>query len=94
MKKLLPYLKNKYILSSAFVLLYILIMHDTDIVTLIKRKEKVEALELEITRKKAGIVELKNSIAELEDLRSLEKYAREKHFFKKENEELFIFSFE
>tara|TARA_R110002050_G_scaffold287863_1_gene439337 strand:+ start:233 stop:442 length:210 start_codon:yes stop_codon:yes gene_type:complete len=69
-------------------------MHDTDIVTLIKRKEKVEALELEITRKKAGIVELKNSIAELEDLRSLEKYAREKHFFKKENEELFIFSFE
>jgi cell division protein FtsB len=93
-KKILPYIRNKYILSSAFVLFYILILHDTDIVTLIKRKEKVTALENEIARKKEGIKELKNSVAELEDLRSLEKYAREKHFFKKDGEELFIFSFE
>ena len=94
MKKILPYLKNKYILSSVFVVFYILILHDTDIVTLIKRKEKVAALESEIQRKRSEIIELKHAISELENLRSLEKYAREKHFFKKEGEELFIFSFE
>jgi hypothetical protein len=51
-------------------------------------------LEEEIDRKKQGIEDLKISINQLEDLRSLEKYARENHYFKKEDEDLFIFSFE
>jgi predicted RNase H-like nuclease (RuvC/YqgF family) len=59
-----------------------------------RRNERVQALELEIERKKEGIEELKNSIEQLQDIRSLEKYARENHFFKKEDEDLFIFSFE
>lgn len=76
------------------MLLYILILHETDIVTLIKRNERVSLLEEEIYRKKQGIEELKISINQLEDLRSLEKYARENHYFKKEDEDLFILSFE
>jgi len=76
------------------VLLYILILHETDIVTLIKRNERVSLLEEEIDRKKQGIEDLKISINQLEDLRSLEKYARENHYFKKEDEDLFILSFE
>ena len=76
------------------MLLYILILHETDIVTLIKRNERVSLLEEEIDRKKQGIEELKISINQLEDLRSLEKYARENHYFKKEDEDLFILSFE
>jgi cell division protein FtsB len=76
------------------VLLYILILHETDIVTLINRNERVSVLEKEIERKKQGIEELKVSIDQLEDLRSLEKYARENHYFKKKDEDLFIFSFE
>jgi cell division protein FtsB len=62
--------------------------------TLIKRNERVQTLESEIERKKTGIEELKASINQLQDIRSLEKYARENHFFKKEDEDLFIFSFE
>jgi len=93
-KKFLNIIRNKYILSSAFVLLYILILHETDIVTLIKRNERVSLLEEEIDRKKQGVEDLKISINQLEDLRSLEKYARENHYFKKEDEDLFILSFE
>jgi cell division protein FtsB len=93
-KRFLTIIRNKYILSSAFVLLYILILHETDIVTLINRNERVSILEEEIERKKQGIEELKISIDQLEDLRSLEKYARENHYFKKKDEDLFIFSFE
>lgn len=76
------------------MLLYILILHETDIVTLIKRNERVSLLEEEIDRKKQGVEDLKTSINQLEDLRSLEKYARENHYFKKEDEDLFILSFE
>lgn len=90
----MPYLRNKYIISSAFVVLYILILHETDVLTLVKRNEKVNNLEMEIVRKKIGIKELKDNINEIEDLRLLEKYAREKHFFKRDKEDLFIFSFE
>jgi len=93
-KKYLNIVKNKYILSAAFVLLYILILHETDIATLMNRNKRVEELEREIERKKSGIGILKNSIEELDDIRSLEKYARENHYFKKEDEDLFIFSFE
>lgn len=76
------------------MLLYILILHETDIVTLINRNERVSVLEEEIERKKQGIETLKIAIDQLEDVRSLEKYARENHYFKKEDEDLFIFSFE
>lgn len=76
------------------MLLYILILHDTDIYTVIKRKNKVANLEIEIDRKKLEIEELKVNLASLEDVRSLEKYAREHHFFKKDDEDIFIFSFE
>lgn len=76
------------------MLLYILILHETDIVTLIKRKERITILEDEIERKKEGIETLKTSIQELADIRSLEKYAREEYYFKKKDEDLFIFSFE
>ncbi|MDC3351641.1 septum formation initiator family protein [Crocinitomicaceae bacterium] len=94
MKQVLVFVRNKYIFSSLLVLLYILILHESDVFTLIKRNERVQSLESEIERKKTGIEELKASINQLQDIRSLEKYARENHFFKKEDEDLFIFSFE
>lgn len=91
---MLSTIRNKYIISTAFVVLYILILHESDIVTLVKRNDRIAELEQEIERKKKGIEELKTSIDELEDLRSLEKYAREEHLFKKANEDIYIFSFE
>lgn len=81
-------------MSSVFVVFYILILHETDVATLIRRNQRVAELEKEIERKKVGVENLKISLGELEDLRSLEKFAREEHFFKKKDEDLFIFSFE
>lgn len=94
LKKYWKIIRNRYFISSAIVLLYILILHDTDIYTVIKRKNKVANLEAEIDRKKLEIETLKLNIASLEDVRSLEKYAREQHYFKKDDEDVFIFSFE
>jgi cell division protein FtsB len=94
MKKVIPFLKNKYLISSVAVLLYILILHDTDIYALHKRGERVDELKSEIVNKEAEIESLKLSLYDLDDPRSLEKYAREHHYFKKSDEDLFIFSFE
>lgn len=76
------------------MVLYILVLHDTDIYTLWSRENKVDGLEAEIERRKVEIMHLKSDLASLQDIRSLEKYAREKHYFKKDDEDLFIFSFE
>ena len=76
------------------MLVYVLFIHDTDIATLISRKQHVAELEDEIERKKRSIEELKISLNQLDDIRTLEKYAREEHFFRKDDEDIFIFSFE
>lgn len=94
MKKYFKKLNNRYFISTAIVVLYILILHDTDIYTLWKRHEKVDTLEMEIERRKIEIEEVKVNLAGLQDIRSVEKYAREKYYFKKDDEDLFIFSFE
>lgn len=74
------------------MLFYILLLHDTDLVSLNKRKHHVQQLEIEISQKKKQIEDLKISLNELEDINSLEKFAREKYFFKKDDEDLFILS--
>ncbi len=94
MKRFVKILKNKYVYSTLFVVVYILFLHESDIVTLTRRNERISEFEREIERKKTGIEELKIRLSELEDIRSLEKFAREEHFFKKQDEDLFIFSFE
>lgn len=94
MKKVFPVLKNKYFLSTLFVLVYILILHDTDIFSLQNKKQRVSELQLQIDEKKIEIEELKLALNDLNDPRTLEKYAREFHYFKKEDEDLFILSFE
>jgi hypothetical protein len=47
---------------------------------------------MEIVQKKKQIEELKLNLGDLENSKSLEKFAREKYFFKKADEDLFILS--
>jgi cell division protein DivIC len=94
MKKWVTYLRNRYILSSLIAVVYVLVLHNTDVYTLIQRSNRVSDLEAEIERKKQEIEVMKENLASLQDLRSLEKYAREQHLFKRDDETIFIFSFE
>lgn len=76
------------------VVLYMLLLHESDIFALQSKKTKVSALQAQIEYKKSEIEHLKIALNELDDPRSLEKYAREYHYYKKEDEDIFIFSFE
>lgn len=94
MKRFFARFRNRYVLSTSVAVLYILVLHNTDIYTLYKRKQRVAELEAEIERKRYEIVVMKENIANLQDLRSLERYARENYLFKKQDEDVFVFSFE
>ena len=84
--------KKQVFYINIFLLFYILLLHDTDIVSLSKRKGRVRQLKMEIVQKKKQIEELKLNLGDLENSKSLEKFAREKYFFKKADEDLFILS--
>lgn len=74
------------------LIFYILLLHETDVAALNKRKQRVKQLTSEIVQKKKEIKELKVSLNELENTKSLEKFAREKYYFKKDDEDIFVLS--
>jgi len=91
-KQLFKIAKNKYFISTALLVFYVLLLHNTDLMSLTARKSRVKHLKVEIIQKKKKIEDLKIALSELENTTSLEKFAREKYYFKKDNEDLFILS--
>ncbi len=90
MKKYLPYLKNKFILASTVFLVYTLFLDENDIFSVISRKYKLSQLK---EKKALMIKDLEETTIVLEKLKypsEIEKYAREKKFFKKDNEDVFV----
>ena len=94
MKKYWVYLKNKYIFTICIFLIYTLFLDDTDIFTIFNHNVKLSKLEqakMETSMKLDSTVQLLN-LLKYED--QLESYAREKKLFKKENEDIFVISYE
>ncbi len=90
-KKILPYLKNKYILLGVFFVVWIIFFDSNRLVTIFRyraelrevRKEKAYYLN-EIEQNKTELEKYKN------DNDALEKLAREKYKMKKDNEDVFL----
>jgi cell division protein DivIC len=86
------WLKNKYLLTAAGFAIWILFIDDRDFITThFRHKSELRKLELS---KKYYEEQIAATRAELEKLKSnpttLEKYAREKYFMKRDNEDVFI----
>ncbi|MDA3911141.1 MAG: septum formation initiator family protein [Bacteroidales bacterium] len=90
-KQIRPYVRNKYILSFLIFTIWISFF---DTYHLIDRVRSVNALhELEAERDffKEEITKYRRQLNELDhNKESLEKFAREQHLMKKENEDVFI----
>ncbi len=85
------WLRNKYLISSAIFLAFLLFFDDRDLITnfqhrseLIGLEKSKKSYELEIAITRAELDQLKNDAA------TLEKYAREKYLMKRDNEDLYI----
>lgn len=85
---------NIYILITIVFLIWILFLDSNSVVVNIKLKSQINDLENKINQLQKEIEIDKKLIATLKNLDSLEKYGREKHFMKKQNEEIFIIEIE
>ncbi len=94
MKKIHPYLKNKFVLTGALFLLYALFLDDMDIFSIYrttKKKNQIEVAKAEIRQK---LTETDKTLEELKTISGKEKFAREKKYFKKDNEEIFVITYD
>lgn len=94
MKKKLHLLRNKYFATGLVFVLYGLFLDDIDIFSILRQNQKLKVLtdaKIETTNK------LRQTSETLEKLRhhaELERFAREKKLFKKDNEDVFVISYE
>lgn len=91
MKRIPPIFYNKFFLTIAGLLLWLLILDETDLSTLYKYRSNVAALEGEKEFLKGQIVDVKESLNALSNNpKELERFAREHHYMKKADEDLFV----
>jgi len=89
--KIPSWLKNKYLLSGLFFVVWMLFFDPKDIVSDMERRGKLNELEKSEQHLKDLISQSNSELYQLKNnAQSLEKYAREKYMMKKDNEDLFI----
>ena len=88
--KIFKFLSNVYVLISTFFLIWILFLDSNSALVNIRLKSQINDLKNQISQLKKEIDKDKKLISNLKNLDSLEKFGREKHFMKKQNEEIFI----
>ncbi len=91
MKLAKKWLLNKYFLTPFGLLVWLLFFDSNDIISLLKSKAHLSQLKEEKVFYAKKIEESKRALHELSsDKQSLEKFAREKYYMKRENEEIFL----
>jgi cell division protein FtsB len=85
------WLKNKYLLTGIFFVIWMLFFDPKDILSDFERRGKLNELQTSELNLKKQITDAKQELDLLKnDAQSIEKYAREKYLMKKDNEDLFI----
>lgn len=85
------WLKNKYLLTAAFFVAWMLFFDPKDILSDFERRDKLSDLQKSELHLKQLITESRQELDLLQkNTTSIEKYAREKYMMKKDNEDLFI----
>jgi cell division protein DivIC len=90
-KKILPYAKNKYILTSIAFIIIIVFIDSNNLIDRAKELRQLRQLEKD---KQYYIERIEKDSKRLEQLKTnnknLEKFAREQYLMKKENEDIFV----
>ncbi len=91
LKGSLSILKNKYIIAALLFVLWMLFFDEKDWSSIEARKEKLEELQ---KSEKSLTLQIAETRKELELLKTsahtIEQFAREKYYMKKDNEDVFI----
>lgn len=94
MKKWGAYLKNKFILTGILFFIYILFLDDVDIFTIFNQIRKRNKIDVSTTEVEAKLEATRYTLRKLHYTSELESFAREEKMFKKDNEDIFVISYE
>jgi cell division protein FtsB len=91
MKKLLELLRNKYFLAIVAFAVWMLFFDKNDMLSQYEYRTAVNKLQQEKDFYTKETADVKKDLAELDsNLNTAEKFAREKYFMKKDNEDVFV----
>ena len=90
MRKRLKYLRNKYVITFMLFTIYMLFLDDVDVFTIARQEFKLQELQEEKEDIQKKYLKTKNTLDQLNDMESLERYAREEKMFKKDDEDIFV----
>ena len=94
MKKVLLKFKNKYILAFTIFFVYNMFLDEVDIFAIISQNAKLSKLHENQSKLQAELNETKTILKELRYSSELERFAREKKYFKKDDEDVFVITVE
>lgn len=90
-KRILPYIKNKYLLTLIGLTVWVIFFDKNDLNTQLELRQKVKQLEKEKDYFSQEIAVINNEVRELTtNPKTLEKFAREKYLMKRDNEDIFV----
>lgn len=85
------FLRNKYIFTVVVFLLWLLFFDKTSIVSHVGELNKIRTYKSQIQFYENGIRDVTNQLNQLKtDNQTLEKFAREQYYLKKEGEDVFL----
>lgn len=94
MKRLLPYLsllKNKYIISVIIFAVWIIFLDKNNLINQQERQEELHKLQTGEKYFEDAIAQTRKDLGDLQNnTTTIEKYAREHFFMKKDNEDIFL----
>ena len=93
MEHIIPFVKNKFIITSLVFLTYIIFIDDNDIFFISNQKRKLSELEIRNEKMKKKLDETRSILNKIKDIDFLEAYARETKFFKRDDEEIFVITY-
>ena len=93
-KKYIWYFRNKYLLTITLFVLYALFLDDEDMFTLISQNRKLSKIHADQELVAEKLIRTTRVLKQLNHTAALERYAREEKLFKKDNEDVFIISYE
>jgi cell division protein DivIC len=94
LRKFIRYFRNKYILTLTLFVFYGLFLDDDDVFTLISQNAKLRKIKSNREVVSEKLVKTRRILKQLDQTSALERYAREEKLFKKDDEDIFIISYE
>lgn len=81
-------------ITSVIFVLYALLLDDWDVFHLIKQNIKLNELNQQREATKLKLIQAQATLKKLQSQTGLEAFAREEKFFKKNDEDIFVISYE